>query len=268
MCRFLKVSRGGYYAWCKREPSQHSIRDAELSAQIVKIFNKSRETYGSPRIHVVLRREGVQISRKRVARLMRANGLKARCSRVYVRMAKLHRFYQSIKNIRKDIPKASSVNEQWAGDLTYIRQGNRWLYLAVIIDLYSRKVVGWSLGKRKTTELTMTSLRMAIRNRKPYNGLIFHTDRGAEYRAHEVQGLLSKHGIVPSMNRPGHCTDNAEVESFFHTLKGEIIKENHFKCEQELRDKIAGYIQHFYNRYRLHSSLEYQSPIEFEGLAG
>ncbi|MCK6264726.1 IS3 family transposase, partial [Vibrio sp. ZSDE26] len=137
-----------------------------------------------------------------------------------------------------------------------------------IIDLYSRKVVGWSLGKQKSTALTMSSLRMAVRNRAPSSGLLFHTDRGSEYRSHEVQALLKRNGIVPSMNRPGHCTDNAEVESFFHTLKGDMIRKNTFKSEKQLRDKLAGYIQHFYNRYRLHSSLGYRSPNEYEVVMG
>ncbi|MEE1676361.1 IS3 family transposase [Agarivorans aestuarii] len=267
MCRFLKVSRAGYYAFCKRKMSRHKLIDDQLAYRIKQIFTKSRETYGSPRVHAELKRSGIYTSRKRVARLMREHGLKARCSRVYIKMAKLHRFYQSIKNIRKDMPKPTAVNEQWAGDLTYIRQGNRWLYLAVVIDLYSRKVIGWSMNHRKTTAVTMASLQMAFRNRKPQAGLVFHTDRGAEYRAHEVQALLSNYGVTPSMNRPGHCTDNAEMESFFHTLKGELIKSNHFSSEWDLRDKVAGYVQHFYNRFRLHSSLKYLSPVEYEGRA-
>ncbi|WP_261823078.1 IS3 family transposase [Vibrio neonatus] len=268
MCRHLSISRSGYYAWLVRSPSKYSQSESDLLMEIKKIFAKSRETYGSPRVHAELRRHGISVSRKRVARLMKEHGLRARSYRIYLKMAKLHRFYQSIKNIKKDTPKPTAVNQQWSGDLTYIRQGNRWMYLAVIIDLYSRKVVGWSLGKQKSTALTMSSLRMAVRNRAPSSGLLFHTDRGSEYRSHEVQALLKRNGIVPSMNRPGHCTDNAEVESFFHTLKSDIIRKNTFKSEKQLRDKLAGYIQHFYNRYRLHSSLGYRSPHEYEVVMG
>jgi len=268
MCRFLNVSRSGYYAWLGRKPSQYVQSEHRLLIEIKSIFKKSRETYGSPRIHAELRRKGIHVGRKRVARLMREHGLKARSYRVYLKMAKLHRFYQSIKNIRKELPKPDGVNQQWSGDLTYIRVGQRWMYLAVIIDLYSRKVVGWSLGKQKSTRLTMSSLRMAIRNRKPPKGLLFHTDRGSEYRSHDVQALLNRHHIVPSMNRPGCCTDNAEVESFFHTLKSDIIRKNSFKSEKQLRDKLAGYIQHFYNRNRLHSSFGYRSPHEYEAMTG
>ena len=268
MCRFLSVSKSGYYAWLGRKPSRYAQEEQALKKQIIKVFSQSRETYGSPRVHAELRRQGFLVSRKRVARIMREQGLRARSYRIYLKMAKLHRFYQSIKNIKKDIPKPTAVNQQWSGDLTYIKQGKRWMYLAVVIDLYSRKVVGWSLGSKKSTQLTMSSLRMAIRNRNPQERLLFHTDRGSEYRAHEVQALLSKHGIVPSMNRPGHCTDNAEVESFFHTLKGDIIRKNSFKSEKQLRDKLVGYIQHFYNRNRLHSSLGYRSPHEYEVMTG
>ncbi|MFS1417883.1 IS3-like element ISVisp1 family transposase [Vibrio splendidus] len=268
MCRFLSVSKSGYYVWLDREPSRYDQEEQALKKRIIKVFTQSRETYGSPRVHAELRRQGVLVSRKRVARIMREQGLRARSYRIYMKMAKLHRFYQSIKNIKKDTPKPTAVNQQWSGDLTYIKQGKRWMYLAVVIDLYSRKIVGWSLGSKKSTQLTMSSLRMAIRNRKPKERLLFHTDRGSEYRAHEVQALLSKNGIVPSMNRPGHCTDNAEVESFFHTLKGDIIRKNSFKSEKQLRDKLAGYIQHFYNRYRLHSSLGYRTPHEYEVATG
>lgn len=206
------------------------------------------------------------MGKKRVERLMREAGLKARVSRVYRKMAGLHRFYQRVPNLRITRPKPDGPNQHWAADLTYIRVGKRWLYLAVVIDLYSRKVIGWSLGKQKTSALTKASLMMAIRNRKPAPGLVFHTDRGVEYRAHEIQSVLTRYGMQASTNRPGCCTDNAEMESFFHTLKGELIKDNRFFGEMNLRDKLAGYIQHFYNRIRLHSSLNYQSPVEYEAM--
>ena len=170
------------------------------------------------------------------------------------------------QRLRKDLPKPTAANQHWAADLTYIRVGQRWLYLAAVIDLYSRRIVGWSLGKQKTVSLTRASLKMALRNRRPEAGLIFHTDRGVEYQAHEIQALLKQHGIQTSANRPGMCTDNAEMESFFHTLKGELIKKSTFYGEMHLRDKLAGYIQHFYNRVRLHSSLNYLSPVEYEAM--
>ncbi|WP_371930897.1 IS3 family transposase [Oceanimonas sp. CHS3-5] len=266
LCRFLKVSASGFYAWLQRKTSQRDQANAELIEQIKRVFTASRETYGSPRVHQALKRQGIHVGRKRVERLMREAGLKARVARVYRKVAGLHRFYQKSVNLRKDQPKPTAPNQHWTADLTYIRVGSRWLYLAAVIDLYSRRVVGWLLGKRKTVSLTQASLQMALRNRRPEPGLIFHTDRGVEYRAHELQRLLIRHGIRASTNRPGMCTDNAEMESFFHTLKGELIKENRFHGEMHLRDKLAGYIQHFYNRFRLHSSLNYMSPVEYEAL--
>ena len=240
--------------------------DAALTARITGIFEASRETYGSPRVYQALKQQGIHVGKKRVERLMREAGLKARVARVYRKVAGLHRFYRRAPNLRKDLPKPMTPNQHWAADLTYIRVGKRWLYLAAVIDLYSRRVMGWSLGKQKTVSLTLASLNMALRNRHPRPGLIFHTDRGVEYRAHEFQALLKKHGIQASANRPGMCTDNAEMESFFHTLKGELIKDSTFYGEMHLRDKLVGYIQHFYNRVRLHSSLNYLSPVEYEAV--
>ena len=264
LCQFLKVSTSGFYAWLKRTTSQRMRSDAVLIERITEIFEASRETYGSPRVHQALKRKGIHVGKKRVERLMREAGLKARVARVYRKVAGLHRFYQRAPNLRKDLPKPTAPNEHWAADLTYIRVGKRWLYLAAVIDLYSRRVVGWSLGKQKTVSLTRASLQMALRNRRPGPGLIFHTDRGVEYRANEIQTLLKQKGIKASANRPGMCTDNAEMESFFHTLKGEFIKDSLFYGEMHLRDRLVGYIQHFYNRVRLHSSLNYLSPIEYE----
>ncbi len=266
LCRFLGVSRSGFYAWCGRSQSKRAQQDRRLLAYIRDIFRKSRETYGSPRVYHALKRQGIVVSKKRIERLMREDGLKARVSRVYKKVVGLHRFYQRSHNLRKDLPKPARRDQHWAADLTYIRVGKQWLYLAAVIDLYSRRAVGWSLGKRKTVALTKSSLMMAIWNRKPPPGLIFHTDRGVEYRAHEFQAVLDRHGMHASTNRPGCCTDNAEMESFFHTLKGEFIKGRNFFGEMHLRDKQAGYIQHFYNRIRLHSSLNYQSPVEYEAM--
>lgn len=264
LCKRLRVSPSGFYAWRRRKPCQRIHRDAFLKQRITALFEKHRGVYGSPRIHQALRKEGIFISRKRVERLMKEEGLRGRCVRVYRRAPGLHRFYRNIANIRKDLPKPTAPNQHWAADVTYIRVKGKWQYLAAILDLYSRRIVGWSLASRRTVELTKASLMMAIRNRRPSEGLVFHTDRGIEYRAHEIQGIHKRYGIIPSMNRPGQCTDNAEMESFFHTLKAELIKGSHFYGEMHLRDCIAGYIQHFYNRTRLHSSLNYHSPVEYE----
>ena len=187
-----------------------------------------------------------------------------RALKTYSKPAKVKFFYKEIENKRKDIEKATAINQQWSGDITYLKVGARWHYLAVVIDLYSRRIIGWAFGKNKTTELTLKALRLAIKKRQPTNRVLFHTDRGAEYRAHVVQKYLAGHNIKASMNRAGCCTDNAEVESFFHSLKADLIRGNIFDSSSNLHSKLKGYLNYFYNRQRLHSSLGYKSPAEFE----
>lgn len=238
--------------------------DTDLLAHIKRVFIANRQTYGSPRVFQVLKREGFRVSEKRIARLMQENGLRARALKTYSRPAKVKFFYKAIKNHRKDIEKATAINQQWSGDITYLKVGARWHYLAVVIDLYSRRIIGWAFGKNKNTALTMKALRLAIRKRKPEEKVLFHTDRGAEYRAHVIQQFLIKHNIKASMNRPGCCTDNAEVESFFHSLKADIIRGNRFETTTKLVSVLKGYMNYFYNRQRLHSSLGYKTPAEYE----
>lgn len=250
--------------WRKRDLSLRAKADISLLAHINRVFIANRQTYGSPRVFHALRREGIHTSEKRVARLMRENGLRARALKTYSRPAKVKFFYKAIKNNRKDIEKATKINQQWSGDITYLKVGARWHYLAVVIDLYSRRVIGWAFGKNKTTSLTLKALQLAINKRKPTDNVLFHTDRGAEYRAHVVQQFLVKHNIKASMNRPGCCTDNAEVESFFHSLKADLIRGNKFETKNELHSKLKGYLNYFYNRQRLHSSLGYKTPAEYE----
>jgi transposase InsO family protein len=195
---------------------------------------------------------------------MREYGIRARALQTYSKPAKLKLFYQDIENKRMVMAKPTEVNQQWSGDLTYLKVGARWHYLAVVIDLYSRKVIGWSFGENKTTQLTLRALKQAIRTRKPQNAVLFHTDRGAEYRANEVQRFLSKNNVISSMNRPGCCTDNAEVESFFHSLKADLIRGNRYDSASSLYASLKSYLDDFYNRQRLHSSLGYKTPVEFE----
>ena len=264
LCTWLKVSCSGYYAWLKRPKSLRVKADVDLFEHINRIFIANRQTYGSPRVFQALKREGIFTSEKRVARLMRENGLRARALKTYSHPAKVKFFYKAIKNHRKDNDKAKRINQQWSGDITYLKVGVRWYYLAVVIDLYSRRVIGWALGQNKTTALTLKALQLAINKRKPTETVLFHTDRGAEYRAHVVQQFLIKHNIKASMNRPGCCTDNAEVESFFHSLKADIIRGNKFETMSKLLIKLKGYLNYFYNRQRLHSSLGYKPPAEYE----
>jgi transposase InsO family protein len=240
------------------------LADRELVLHIKRVFILNKQTYGSPRVFHALKREGIQTSKKRVARLMREYGLKARALKTYSKPAKVKFFYKAIENHRKESDKPTGVNQQWSGDITYLKVGQRWHYLAVVLDLYSRRVIGWAMGKQKSTELTMKALKQALSNRKPKSTVLFHTDRGAEYRAHVMQEFLRKHNVKASMNRPGCCTDNAEVESFFHSLKADIIRGNTFTTADKLRVLLKGYLNVFYNRQRLHSSLGYKTPAEFE----
>ncbi len=195
---------------------------------------------------------------------MQENGLQARALRTYSKPAKVKLFYSEIENRRKEIGKPTAINQQWSGDITYLKVGTSWHYLAVVIDLFSRRIVGWAFGNNKTTKLTLKALKLAMKKRKPMNAIVFHTDRGAEYRAHVVQTFLESHNITASMNRPGCCTDNAEVESFFHSLKADLIRGNRFDKATNLHSRLKGYLNYFYNRQRLHSSLGYKTPAEFE----
>lgn len=228
------------------------------------MFKDNKQTYGSPRVFHALKREGICTSKKRVARLMQEHSLRARALKTYSKPAKVKFFYKAIENHRKDCDKPTNINQQWSGDITYLKVGNRWHYLAVVLDLFSRRIVGWALGHQKSTELTMKALKQALAKRKPSSTVLFHTDRGAEYRAHVMQDFLRKRNVKASMNRPGCCTDNAEVESFFHSLKADLIRGNTFSNVNKLRVVLKGYLNHFYNRQRLHSSLGYKTPAEFE----
>ncbi len=264
LCVFYRVSRSGYYAWRGRPENQWVKQNRWLLNKIVEIWKKSREIYGSPRILQNLQRNGIHVSKHRVAHLMRENGLKGRVVRVTRRQPGLKVFCRSVANRIRDLGKPTGPNQQWAGDLTYLRVGGRWRYLAVVLDLYSRKVLGWSLGKQRPHQLPGRALQYAFSKRRPKPGLVFHSDAGIEYRSFAYQGKLDDYGIISSMNRPGQCTDNAIVESFFHTFKAEFFRGRTFTTTEELRRGISGYINHFYNRKRMHSGIGYLSPEQFE----
>ena len=258
------MSRSGYYAWVKRGESQHKQEDKKLLKLIKKAYEKSRQTYGSPRVFKALQKQGVAVGRKRIERLMRENRIRARAIKHYHRNYGTHLYYTGTKNLRLEIGVPTGINQQWVADLTYVKVGGQWHFLATVMDLYSRKILSWSLGKRKTSSLTIHVLRKAIKRRQPPKGLIYHTDRGAEYCAYDVKDLLNKQGIIASNNRPYHSIDNAEMESFFKTLKGDVIRGNIYHTQHELRSDLKSYINHFYNTERLHSSLGYLSPNEYE----
>jgi len=267
LCRRYKVSRSGFYVWLARDGSQRRRNDEALGAVIERIYRDSGARYGSPRVHEVLRREGIRCSNKRVARLMRERGLRARVSRLYRNSVGVHKFFLKTGNLRLEEPLPTRTDQIWVGDLTYLRLGKRWRYLATVMDLFSRRIVGWTLSRNRTTDVTVRALKRAIAARGPKPGLLFHSDRGIEYSAYGYQDFLKVHGIVPSMNRPRHCQDNAHMESFFHSLKAELTHQRSYASDAELNASVASYIDRFYNYKRIHSSLGYHSPVEFERLA-
>jgi putative transposase len=265
MCWLLQVSRSGYYAWRKRQPSAREMADAQLLEAIKKIFAASGQTYGSPRIHMELRAEGIRCSRKRVERLMRENGLKVeqkRKSRV-VTTDSDHDFPVAHNVLDRDFT-AENPNEKWVTDISYIHTDTGWLYLAVVMDLFSRAIVGWAMRPDLSRALVLSALRMAIANRQPPPGLLHHSDRGSQYCAHAYRQLQAEHKMVSSMSRKGNCHDNAAMESFFATLKKELVDRRHYRNQAEARSDIFAYIEGFYNRRRRHSTLGYVSPSAFE----
>ncbi|WP_444889693.1 IS3 family transposase [Microbulbifer sp. DLAB2-AA] len=266
-CQWLGVSRSGYYDWLKRQRSHRKHQDDDLKVQIQKISDDSAGRYGSPRIWKALLTKGYEVSRKRVARLMQELGVVARVTRVTRRAPGIKRFLASGENLRPDGAVPKSKNQVWVADITYLKVKGQWQYLSVVMDLYSRRVIGWSLDTKRTTELTRRTLMNAVRKRGSKPGLILHTDRGVEYRGSEYQKELRKYGIQHSLSRAGKCTDNAHMESFFHSLKAELIRETRFQTMSHLKYALARYINDFYNRRRLHSALGYRSPMEYERIA-
>ncbi len=262
MCRQLDVTRGGFYAWVKREPSAHARQDVALAQRVREQFEQSGGIYGSPRVHALLRRQGERVGRKRVARLMRAQHLKARANRIYRRLPGAVMATLTITNQARE-REVSGPNQVWRGDVTCPKASGRWRYLAVVIDQYSRRLVGWQLGRHRTMDLTLDALDRAIARRRPAAGLVFHSDRGNEYAAYAYRDRLADRGITQSMNRPGSMADNAHMESFFHSMKSEAIHGLKFQKVSTLDRTVRRYIDH-YNRDRLHSSLGYRSPIDYE----
>jgi transposase InsO family protein len=228
------------------------------------LFETSRGTYGSPRIHQALRAAGTRVSRRRVERLMRGAGLRARAAKLYRAIPGLHAFFTSIPNRQLD-QVTTGPDQVWVGDITYLKAGGTWRYLAVVMDRYSRRIIGWSLGRHKAARLTLAALNHAVVNRRPPPGVIFHTDRGIEYAAYAFRHRLAALGFVQSMNRPREITDNAHMESFFHSLKTDAIHGTSFVNPDPLGSLPRRYFP-YYNRVRLHSGLGYRSPVDYEAL--
>ena len=260
MCEVLGVSRSGYYAWAGRPESARAAADRDLAAQIRAAHEASRGRYGSPRVHAELRAHGRRVGRKRVARLMRGMGLAARRRRRFRRTTdSAHAFPVAPNLLGRDFT-ASAPGRVWLADLTYIRAAEGWLYLAVVLDLFSRRVVGWAMAARLGHELALAALDMAIARERPAPGLLHHSDRGVQFAAHEYRKRLRRHGMLCAMSRKGDCWDNAPMESFFATLKGELVEERGYLTRDEARADVFQYIEGFYNRRRLHSGLGYLTP--------
>jgi len=264
MAKCLNVSKSRYYKWVKAKPSDRKKQNIDLFDMIQKIFKINKRRYGSPRIHKDLKESGYRCGHNRVSRIMRENGLIARQKRKFtVTTDSKHDFPVSSNLLNRQF-EVKKRNKVWVSDITYISTLTGWLYLCVVIDLFSRKIVGWSMGSRITAELTKGALLMAVMQRKPAKGLIFHSDRGSQYASQEFRKVLKQNKMIQSMSRKGNCWDNACAESFFSTLKMEEVFHQTYKTQDEARNSIFEYIAVYYNRQRRHSTIGYMCPDEYE----
>lgn len=264
MCAVLGVTRSGFYAWCARPVAARTVATQRLAVEVAAIHAESKQRYGSPRVHQELQAQGQTVGRHRVARLMQEQGLRARTKRRF----------QTTTDSRHGLPVAANVlarqftvpapNLAWVTDITYIWTREGWLYLAVILDLFSRRIVGWSMSESISRQLPLDALTAALRQRTPSPGLVHHSDRGSQYASGDYQALLAAHGLVGSMSRRGNCWDNAVAESFFSTLKIELVYTTDWATRADARSAVFEYLEIFYNSYRRHSSLGYLSPVAFE----
>lgn len=267
ICRAMGVTRGGYWSWVRRRPGPRQQADVALLADIRRIHHGNRRVYGSPRIHHQLQREGIRCGRKRVARLMHESDIRAKQGR---------KFKPTTTDSKHSLPVADNIlnrdfkrtrpDQAWVADMTYVRTKEGWLYLAAVMDLFSRRIVGWAMGDRMDRHLPLRALHMAVQQRHPPPGLIHHSDRGSQYASFDYQKELSKHGMLCSMSRKGNCHDNAPMESWFHTLKAELIQDTIFNTRKECSAAIFEYMEVFYNRQRIHTAIGNHTPSEIEEL--
>ena len=265
LCDALDVSRSGFYAWQARPPSSRAQDDARLTVEVRAAHARSRGRYGSPRVHRALRKRGVRVGEKRVARLMRENEIRGRRKRPFRKTTDSNHAEPIAPNVlARDFSPVAS-NRAWAGDVTYIETAEGFAYLAVLLDLYSRRVVGWAMSDTNDTALALAALRRAVSGRRAVGrGLIHHTDRGSPYASGDYRRAVATYGMVQSMSRKGDCWDNAVSESFFATLRAELCDDESYPTRNAAEDAIGAYIERFYNLERLHSHLDYVSPVEFE----
>ena len=266
LCKMLEVSRAGFYAWRARPESKRARDDRELGKTIAKIHTDSRGTYGSPRVYAELKDRDLAIGKKRVARIMRENGIKARRRRPFKpQTTDSNHAHPVPENVLARDFTRSAPNKAWVGDITYVQTGEGWLYLAVLLDLHSRMVVGWAMSQFIDRHLVLDTLSMAVTRRGvPEGGVLHHSDRGSQYACEDYRKALARYGFQASMSRKGNCWDNAVAESFNSTIKTELIYQRNFTTRNEARQAIFEYIEVFYNRQRRHSSLGYLSPLQYE----
>lgn len=267
MCRVLQVSRSGFYAWVRRGPSARARQEEKLRAAVRRVFRENHGRYGSPRVWRELRAQGIRASERRVERLMREEGLRARARRRFVGTTDSRHEERVAANEldrRFAVEAAEGPDRVWVSDITYLWTAEGWLYLAVVLDLATRRVVGWGMGTTLETSLVLRALRMALRRRRPPAGLLHHSDRGCQYASAAYRAALAAAGIRASMSRAGDCWDNAVAESFFATLKWELVRRCRWATRAEARSAVFEYIEAWYNRRRRHSSLGYVSPAEYE----
>lgn len=264
LCRVLGVSRSGFYAWARRPQPRQTERNAALLVHIRAAYHRGRQAYGAPRIYRELQAEGLPAGRHRIARLMRQEGIVACTERQFRWTATVRAELPAAPNHLAQDFRAPAPNQRWVSDITSIRTSQGWLHLAIVLDLFSRRIVGWALAPTLTTALVQEAITMAIIARQPTPGLLFHSDRGGQYLSTAIQRLLDQHGLIASTSRPGQCLDNAVAESFFHTLKTELVYQHRYHTRAEARLAIFDYIAAFYNRTRRHSTLDYRSPEEHE----
>jgi len=264
MAKALDVSTSGYYAWLRRPEGRRKRENRRLAVEIKAVHAVSRQTYGSPRIHAELTARGISCSRGRVARLMKEEGIRAKSKRKFRVTTDSKHSLPTAPNLLNRNFSTDRPNQLWLTDITYIPTREGWLYLAAVLDMHSRRIVGWAMSNRIHRQLVIDAMLMAIWQRKPDKGLLHHSDRGSQYCSQEYQNLLKRHGMVCSMSRKGDCWDNAPMESFFHTLKTELIHHKNYKTRQEAISDIFTYIESFYNPKRRHSSLGFRAPTEYE----
>ncbi len=264
-CEVLEVSRSGFYGWRKRPPSARRLRQEALLEDIQQVHTDSHANYGAPRVHAELVARGQACNRKTVAKLMRQQGIRSRCRRRFrVQTTDSNHRRPVAENLLNRNFQPVRANQTWVADITYIPTDEGWLYLAAVLDLYSRKIVGWSMSSRIDSRLVVDALEMAIGRQRPPAGLLVHSDRGVQYASEHYQRMLARHGITCSMSRKANCWDNAPMESFFATLKTELVHHERYASRSVARQSVFEYLEVFYNRVRRHSSLGYLSPHDFE----